>query len=118
MYLCIIYVVNFRFLATGETFISIAFSYRVGETTVAKIVAECCQVLWEKMSPIYMKIPANANDWKSKAAAFEQKWNFTLCRAIDGKHVLMRAPSNTGSLYFNYKGTFSTVLLALVDALV
>ena len=34
---------------------------------------------------------------------------------MDGKHISIEAPGNTGSTYFNYK-SFFTVLLALVDA--
>ena len=35
---------------------------------------------------------------------------------MDGKHVQWKCLFNSGSYYFNYKSSFSTVLLALVDA--
>ena len=35
---------------------------------------------------------------------------------IDGKHVTVECPTNSGSLYCNFKGFFDLVLLAVCDA--
>ena len=35
---------------------------------------------------------------------FNNKWNLPNCiGAIDGKHVALKCPSNSGSLFYNYK---------------
>ena len=36
--------------------------------------------------------------------------------AMDGKHILIKPPLKSGSLYYNYKETFSIVLLVVVVA--
>ena len=38
------------------------------------------------------------------------------CGALDGKHVNYKCPPSSGSLYYNYKGFYFVVLVALVDA--
>lgn len=48
---------------------------------------------------------------------FFRKWNFPhCCGSIDCKHVVIQSPIHSGSEFINYKGTFSVVLFALVDA--
>lgn len=50
--------------------------------------------------------------WRNTARRFQEKWNFPNCiAALDGKHVVIQAPANSGSYFYNYKGTFSVVLL-------
>lgn len=63
-----------------------------------------------------MPVPGK-EEWRAIGKSFQQRWNFPNCMgAIDGKHVLIQAPPSSGSQYYNYKGSFSIVLLALVDA--
>ena len=40
----------------------------------------------------------------------------SLAGAIDGKHVRIQCPRLSGSAFFNYKSTFSGVLMAVTDA--
>lgn len=51
------------------------------------------------------------------AKEFEKKWHFPQCLgAVDGKHIAIRPPKDSGSYYYNYKGTHSIVLMAVVNA--
>ena len=44
-------------------------------------------------------------------------WDMLHCiGALDGKHISIRKPSTSGSLWHDYKGFFSMVLLAVCDA--
>ena len=63
-----------------------------------------------------MAVPDVAG-WMKIATNFQSRWQFSRCLgSIDGKHVVVQAPNNSGSLHFNYKKTHSIVLLAVVDA--
>uniref|UniRef100_A0A8C5E829 DDE Tnp4 domain-containing protein n=1 Tax=Gouania willdenowi TaxID=441366 RepID=A0A8C5E829_GOUWI len=96
--------VALRYLASGDS-LSLAFSYRLGHSAIGK-----------EMMEKYLPRPT-PDTWKEVAQTFWEKWNFPNCLgALDGKHVVIQAPPLSGSQYFNYKKTFSSVLLALVDA--
>lgn len=65
----------------------------------------------------FFQFPTTAAEWSDIAHEFvirHQFWNTV--GSLDGKHVPIIKPDNSGSLYYNYKGFFSIVLLALVNA--
>lgn len=106
----------FRFLATGESFRSMAFSYRISPSAISKFVPIVLKALKTNLQPTFLP-PVSQINWKEKAEEFWHRWNFPNCLAgLDGKHVRIVAPDNTGSLFHNYKNYFSIVLLAMVDA--
>ncbi|KAL4092436.1 hypothetical protein QTP88_026937 [Uroleucon formosanum] len=93
-----------------------AYSYHLGLSTVYQIIIEVCYAIIKIVMPEVMLVPTEQK-WKEIASKFWTCWNFPNCLgAIDGKHVTIQAPPNSGSQYFCYKKTFSIVLLALVDA--
>ncbi|XP_061637361.1 uncharacterized protein LOC133481962 [Phyllopteryx taeniolatus] len=102
-----------RYFTTGDSFRSIADSFCVGVSTVSMIVRDVATAIWDCLVDEFMAVPT-ANEWRSIAEAFEERWNFPLCcGALDGKHIVLKAPGKSG---LKLKGPFSLVLLAVVDA--
>ena len=89
----------------------------MGKSTVSNIVSEVCEAIWNGLKPEFGKMPSNPDEWLAVSKDYEVLWNFPHCLgAIDGKHIVIQAPHNSGSAFYNYKGTHSILLLAVSDA--
>ncbi|XP_025159508.1 uncharacterized protein LOC112589649 [Harpegnathos saltator] len=49
--------ITLRYLATRDLPLSIALAYRVGESTIYKVVKETCDVLMKVLKPLYLRKP-------------------------------------------------------------
>lgn len=106
-----------RFLAYGATFVDLAFRFRMGASTVRLIVLQTIRAINKIFLPIAIPKTKTKDEWKEIAQGFLNRWNFPNCLgALDGKNCTQFAPRKSGSMYFNYMKTFSTNLMALVDA--
>ena len=45
-----------RYLATGNSQVSLSFSFHVGKSTVSRILKETCEDLWHVLQPVYVKL--------------------------------------------------------------
>ena len=108
--------VTLRFLAAGGSMKAVAESYRIGYATIRKIVPEVCEAIWSELGPAVLAFP-DPSAWREMAKDFGKLWQFPNCvGSLDGKHVMVEKPANSGSLFYNYKGFCSVVLMAVVDA--
>ena len=106
-----------RYLVTGDAQQTIGFSFRIGFSTMSNIVNEVSNALWSALADEYLKPPSTPNEWRQISREFSELWNFpNCCGALDGKHVVIQAPHNSGSTCYNYKGSYSKVLLAVCSA--
>lgn len=96
---------------------ALAWNFHVGHTTVHSIIKDTCQTIWTVLSPLYLKTPQSPQEWKNISEGFWNTWNFPHCLgALDGKHINIQAPPKSGSQFFNYKKSFSIVLMAACDS--
>lgn len=90
-------------------------AFRCGESTVRNIIHETCSIIVKVLQPTYLRLPTE-EEWKNICTGFLENWNFPHCVGLfDGKHVEIQTPPNSESLFFNYKKTFSIVLMAACD---
>ena len=89
--------VTLRYLSTGADQQTLSFHFRLGRSTVSSILRETLEAIWTALQEDYMKHPSTIQDWIDIAGEFDEEWNFPNCvGAIDGKHIMMDCPKNSG----------------------
>ena len=109
--------VTLRHLASGDKYPTLSFNFRIGRHTISSFLPKVCQAIIDAFVDEVMDCPTDADRWREIEAVFRERWNVPhACGALDGKHVAIKKPDKSGSLFRNYKQFFSIVLMALVDA--
>ena len=92
------------FLATGDSYHTLMYGFRVSHSTISLIVREVCEAINEEFAAEVVQCPTTPNEWKVVADQFGERWQFFhAIGALDGKHVAIKCPRNGGSIYYNYK---------------
>ena len=105
--------ITLRYLATGETFQSLMYQFRVHRATIAKFIPEVRKAIYNCLKDEYLKVPSSVEEWETVADKTFDRWHFP--NAADGKHIALFHPNESGSEFYSYKGFYSVVLLTLVD---
>lgn len=89
----------------------------MGQSTIRNIIKEVCTGIANTLGPLYLAPPTEEH-WKSIVDGYWNTWQMPNCfGAIDGKHIKLKCPPNSGSCYYNYKKFFSIVLMVVCDHL-
>ena len=108
--------VTIRHLATGNSYTTLQYAFKVASANIKKFVPEVCDAITRAYGDQVMQCPTLPKEWLLVESVFHQRWDFPhALGALDGRHIPIRCPQGRGSLFRNCKGFHSIVLLALVD---
>lgn len=109
--------ITLKHLAFGNEYNSLSLTFFVAPNTISQIISETCNAIIELLSSNHMQPPKTEDEWYEIANGFEKKWNFPNCvGALDIKHVRVKNFNRSGSVFFNRKGYYSILLMAIVDS--
>lgn len=105
------------YLASGCQQADLSLRFGRGRSTISGIVYATAIAIYEELMPTYLKFPDTQDEWLTISKGFWEKWQFPNCiGAIDGKHFSIQCPKRSGSLFYNYKHRFSTLVMAICDS--
>ena len=69
------------YLATGNPYASLQYSFRVEESTICKFIPEVCKAIIAVYKDEVLRCPKTEEEWKEVAAMFSSRWNYHNCLA-------------------------------------
>ncbi|XP_045490097.1 uncharacterized protein LOC123690556 [Pieris rapae] len=106
--------ITLRFLASGDSYKSLHYLFKVSVQIISKIIPEVCRAI-NKVLNDEIKLPLTAIGWIAIERGFRSKFPHCV-GSLDGKHIVIESPPHSVTEYYNNKKTFSIVLLALLDS--
>jgi len=95
--------ITLRYLPCGDSYRSLSYNFRVVPNTISLIIHEVCDAIKAEFAAEVIQYPTSSEEWSLIAEQLEKKWQFPdYCGALDGKHVEVKCPWNTGFMYRNY----------------
>ena len=67
-----------RFLATGESFRSLSFQFRISKSAISYIVQKVCRAIIPNLACTYLKVTSMKSQWMKIAKQFYDCWNFQM----------------------------------------
>ncbi len=105
-----------HFLATSDSFYSLMYGFRVTHNMINLIARDMCKAVIAIYEDEVVSCHNIDSYWHRIANRFSERWQFHHALwPLDGKHIAIKCPKKARSLYYNYKGFHSIILLVLVD---
>ena len=91
--------VTLRHLASGDSYTTLQYAFRVASATIKKFLPEVCDAIIRAYRDQVMQCPTLPEDWLLVESVFRQRWNFPhALGALDGRCIPIRCPQGGGSL--------------------
>ena len=98
-----------RYIATGKSFQSLSFQFRISLTAVSYIIKGCCNALVDELVPVFVKTPSSEQEWLEISTGcphvletLEMSWNLFLSWNLSWKPLfVLEISRNVLEFYFN-----------------
>ena len=96
--------ITLRFLATGESYGSLMYQFRVHSSTISKFIPVFCNKIYETFKGRFLRLSDTTEELEIIENGTRCLWRFPNCiGAADGKHIAIIHPSNSGSEFYTIK---------------
>ena len=81
--------VTLRFLATGESYASLEYQFRISKSLLSNMIPYTCELIFSLLKDEYMPCPRAEWEWEEISQQFEESWQLRV------QTVLVQEMANT-----------------------